>query len=131
CTFHRAFDLVSDFSEALETIIGLGFERILTSGGAKTAIDGHEVIKKLVTQAAGRIIIMPGAGINPENIALLRELTGANEFHSTAKRTVVSKMQHVNKIASTGSLDDYTYNKTCSKIVSALVTALNLTKDKH
>ncbi|RZL14796.1 MAG: copper homeostasis protein CutC, partial [Pedobacter sp.] len=78
-----------------------------------------------------QIIIMPGAGINPENIAQLRDLTGANEFHSTAKRTVESKMQHINRVASTGSMDDYTYNKTCSKIVSALVTALNLKKDQH
>ena len=62
-TFHRAFDHVPDFEAALETLISIGVDRVLTSGGAPTALAGADILSKLVAQAAGRIIIMPGAGI--------------------------------------------------------------------
>ncbi len=84
-TFHRAFDVCAAPSAALEQIISLGFERILTSGAQADALSGAGLIAELVRQAAGRIIIMPGAGINPSNIALLQRLTGACEFHSSAR----------------------------------------------
>lgn len=84
-TFHRAFDRCKDPLEALETIIACGCTRILTSGQQPKAPDGKELIKTLVDQADGRIIIMPGSGINSSNIAMMRSFTGATEFHTSAR----------------------------------------------
>jgi copper homeostasis protein len=84
-TFHRAFDMVANQLQALEDIIGLGCDRILTSGAQPTAIAGAATIAQLVKAAAGRIIIMPGSGINATNIAELKWVTGATEFHTSAK----------------------------------------------
>jgi copper homeostasis protein len=84
-TFHRAFDVVKEPFEALEQIISLGFERILTSGQKPTALEGAELIRRCIEQAQGRIIIMPGSGVTAANILHIKELTGATEFHSSAK----------------------------------------------
>ncbi len=83
-TFHRAFDRTKDPFQSLEDIIEIGCERILTSGQQIKAIDGVEIIKQLILQADDRIIIMPGSGVNAENIISLAERTGAVEFHSSA-----------------------------------------------
>jgi copper homeostasis protein CutC len=83
-TFHRAFDICRDPFTALEQIISLGCDRLLTSGQQASAELGAELIAELVKRAAGRIIIMPGAGINPRNIATIEQKTAATEFHSTA-----------------------------------------------
>lgn len=84
-TFHRAFDVCANPSEALETIIELGFSRLLTSGCKTTAQEGLPLIHSLVEQARGRISIMPGSGITPLNIAEIEQQSGASEFHSTAR----------------------------------------------
>ena len=83
-TFHRAFDVCTAPLQALEQIIALGCDRLLTSGQKPSAEQGAECIAELVSHAAGRIIIMPGAGITPQNIALIEQKTAATEFHSTA-----------------------------------------------
>ncbi len=82
-TFHRAFDVVADMPTALETIIAMGCERILTSGGAQTAEEGAGVIAALVRQAAGRIVIMAGAGVTFENVEQIAARTGCTELHGT------------------------------------------------
>lgn len=87
-TFHRAFDRSTDLFQAMEEIITLGFNRILTSGGQPTAIEGIGTIKKLVTKANGRISIMPGSGVNEMNLEELMLKTEATEFHTTAKSFV-------------------------------------------
>ena len=87
-TFHRAFDVCPDPSGALEQIAGLGFDHILTSGQRAKAIDGAALIGELVEQASGRLVVMPGSGVNPSNIAEIERLTGASEFHSTARKPV-------------------------------------------
>lgn len=79
-TFHRAFDVCRDPLQGLEDIIEAGCQRLLTSGQKNTAIEGRELIAKLIKQSGDRIIIMPGSGVNAENISLLKE-TGAIEFH--------------------------------------------------
>ena len=89
-TFHRAFDVCLDQAPALEAIIGLGCHRVLTSGGQASAPAGQAQLAALVRQAAGRISIMPGAGITPTTLGPLREATGATEFHASAKRLVAS-----------------------------------------
>ncbi|MGE5383505.1 MAG: copper homeostasis protein CutC [Omnitrophica WOR_2 bacterium] len=92
-TFHRAFDMVKDQYQALEDIINLGCERILTSGGHKTATSGSLVISELMKQASGRIIIMPGSGINEKNIVELIEATRCKEYHLSATTEFSGKMK--------------------------------------
>lgn len=82
-TFHRAFDECREPFKALEEIISLGCERLLTSGQKPSAQEGMELIAELVKRADGRIIVMPGAGITPDNLALIEKQTGAVEFHGT------------------------------------------------
>jgi len=80
-TFHRAFDMVSDPHTALEDVIVIGFERLLTSGLESTALEGLEMLKALVEKAESRIIIMPGGGINSRNLNRIPTYCGAKEFH--------------------------------------------------
>jgi copper homeostasis protein len=84
-TFHRAFDRCSDLERGLEDIIQLGCHRVLTSGAKEYAFDGLAVLKSLVIQAGSRISIMPGSGINEQNLAQIAHETAAIEFHTTAK----------------------------------------------
>lgn len=95
-TFHRAFDRCNDPLKALEDIIDIGCERILTSGQQPTAIEGMDLIKQLVKQADERIIIMPGSGVRSDNIKEIAVQTGAKEFHSSAKKMLASSMQYIN-----------------------------------
>ena len=91
-TFHRAFDLCRDPKKGLEDIMAAGAARVLTSGQAKSAIEGATLIKSLIKDAAGRIIIMPGGGIDEYNIALLAVSTGALEYHLSGRRQRESEM---------------------------------------
>lgn len=84
-TFHRAFDRTNDPFVALENIIECGFHRILTSGQKETAPEGVKLIAELNIQAAGRIIIMPGSGVNEMNLQELHEQCNCREYHSSAK----------------------------------------------
>lgn len=81
-TLHRCIDLVPDMGAALEDAVALGFRRVLTSGGATTAEAGAGRIAALVSQAAGRIVIMPGAGVAAGNAARLLAL-GSDELHAS------------------------------------------------
>lgn len=95
-TFHRAFDRVNDARKALEDIIEIGCERILTSGLKPTAMEGADTIARLIKQADDRIIIMPGSGVRSDNIKALAEKTGAIEFHSSARIFTNSIMKFSN-----------------------------------
>jgi copper homeostasis protein len=95
-TFHRAFDMARDLSQSLEDVVALGAERVLTSGGAASALVGVETIRGLIDQAAGRIVVMPGAGIQSSNVAGLAQATQALEFHASAKANVPSGMRWTN-----------------------------------
>lgn len=81
-TFHRAFDDTAILGEALDDVIRTGSARILTSGGAKSALEGASALTDLVAVARDRIIIVPGAGISAANISRVAQQTGAHEFHS-------------------------------------------------
>ena len=85
-TFHRAFDQCRDPRKGLEDIIEMGCSRLLTSGQAGTAEAGIGLLRELNEQARGRIIIMPGAGVNPVNAARILQETGCREIHSSARR---------------------------------------------
>ena len=91
--FHRAFDVSRDLSKSLETIIELGFDMILTSGGEAKAIDGAQTIKKLAEQAAGRINLLVGSGVNHQNIEELANFTGLHQFHLSGKVEVDGPMR--------------------------------------
>jgi len=95
-TFHRAFDHCADFFQSLEDVINLGCERILTSGGQKTAVEGIPILAQLIEKAGNRISIMPGAGITPENIVKIIENTGASEIHGTFRSLHQSGMKYKN-----------------------------------
>ena len=79
--FHRAFDRLPDQLEGLETLAGLGVTRVLTSGGAKTALEGADRIRALVERAAGRIEILPGGGIREYNVEEVVRRTGCDQVH--------------------------------------------------
>lgn len=83
-TLHRAFDLCPDHGAALEAAIALGFDRILTSGGQPRAVDGAATLAALVRQAAGRIIILPGGGIDAGNVSTILA-TGVREVHASCR----------------------------------------------
>jgi len=95
-TFHRAFDWAVNPFEAMEDIISVGCERILTSGQRPTASEGAALINELVRQADDRIIIMPGSGIRADNIVALAEKTDASEFPTSARTKAPSQMQFIN-----------------------------------
>lgn len=82
-TFHRAFDECRDPFAALEDIIILGIDRLLTSGHCANAWEGRFILKELVERAAGRIVIMPGCGITPANLPEIAAITSATEFHGS------------------------------------------------
>ncbi len=87
-TFHRAFDRVTKPIAALEALIKLGVDRILTSGQAPVAPQGAPLLQKLIQRAGKRLIILPGSGINARNAAALAAYTGAQELHLSAKMTL-------------------------------------------
>lgn len=125
-TFHRAFDLTTDAVHALETIISLGFDRILTSGQGKNAKVGLDVIKMLIKRADGRIIIVAGCGINDKNVeSLLREVK-MKEIHSSASKQVKSKMEMTHETVTLGRCanDDYVWNECDEKVVMSMVSIM-------
>ena len=102
-TCHRAFDVCRDPFKALEELIDLGCDRILTSGQQSDAVKGIPLLKQLVEKADGRIIIMPGCGVRENNIALIESETGAKEFHTSARSVVYSGMKYRNENVPMGS----------------------------
>lgn len=109
-TFHRAFDVCRNPQKAMEEIIDLGCDRILTSGQQPTAESGIPLLKELHKQAAGRIILLAGCGVNEKNIAYIASETGIKEFHFSAREKVSSGMQYRNPSVSMGGsvhIDEY------------------------
>ncbi len=95
-TFHRAFDMTRDPYEALETLIELGVDRVLTTGQESSVLEGLDVITKLVEKAGERIIIMPGGGITEHNFKKIVETSGVKEVHFLAPATRESLMAYRN-----------------------------------
>jgi copper homeostasis protein len=84
CTFHRAFDVVLNVYESLESLIDCGFQTVLTSGQGENVMEGIEVLQTLVKKANGRIIVMPGGGLRSTNIEALDQKVKASFYHSSA-----------------------------------------------
>ena len=128
-TFHRAFDRCIDLFQALETIIEIGCERILTSGGYNTAIEGAGVIRELIEKAGERIIIMPGSGITPENAAEIIQITGARELHGTFRSRFQSPMIYQNKKLSKQD-EEYELFLTDAEKIKSVFRTLDLAQKK-
>ena len=101
-TFHRAFDLCHSLPHALETLISIGIDRILTSGGEATALQGSDVIADLARQAGNRIVVMAGGGVSPESAREIVKRTGVREIHAGLRSTVQSPMHFRNYKTSLG-----------------------------
>lgn len=126
-TFHRAFDVCRNPQEALEQIIELGCDRILTSGAQSTAEAGIPLLKELQQQAAGRITLLAGCGVNENNIARIAAETGIHEFHFSARENMESEMVHRNEDVSMGGtvlIEEYRRPVTTAVRVKRTIGAL-------
>jgi copper homeostasis protein len=119
-TFHRAFDAATNQFAALEDIIEIGCERILTSGAQLTALEGARRIAELIKAATGRIVLMPGSGVNPDNLIELRQITGAVEFHTSAQVKVDTSMQKVYPAISFGDRPEITSAANVKQLIQQL-----------
>ena len=123
-TFHRAFDRCNDPFQALEQLISIGCERILTSGQKPAAPDGLQLISALQEQAANRIIIMPGSGVRADNIKQIKEQTGCVEFHSSIRGKIKSEMSFIHP-GFASSEESYSNNYIDADAVRSLRAALD------
>lgn len=126
-TFHRAFDLCRNTDEALDSIIELGCDRLLTSGQAATALEGTPSLKHLTDRAAGRLIILAGGGVSPENAIEILKKSGTNEIHASARATCASPMRYRKEGVAMGTpgSDEYSRKVTSPEIVAGIVNAIN------
>jgi len=122
-TFHRAFDRCKDPFVALEELIEIGCQRILTSGQRPTVSEGVDLIAELNKKADDRIIILPGSGVRKDNIKMLAEKTGCIEFHSSLRGKAKSPMQFIHP-AFADSAESYSNNEISPDEVRALRNAL-------
>lgn len=126
-TFHRAIDLARDIDSALEGAIQAGADRILTSGGEPSAMQGRHRIRELVRAADGRIGVMAGGGIRSANVQEIAQVTGAQEFHTALRRPVASTIKHQKRKVHLGNsgTDDYTHSVVRASDVRAIRAELH------
>ena len=129
-TFHRAFDVCRGPLQAMEQLIELGFTRILTSGQAASALDGTDLLRRLVEQSRGRITILAGGGVNPQNAAMIISRSGVSELHASARTQVKSLMQYRVDGVSMGApeSDEYIRATTSAAVVRDIVNAMKTVK---
>lgn len=126
-TFHRAFDVARDAAEALEAVIALGCDCLLTSGMSASAESGTDTLKHLVDSAAGRIAIMAGSGVTPDNAAAIFAATNVDAIHSTARLPRPSDMLFCRSGVPMGApgQDEYLLKVTSANEVRRLVEIVN------
>jgi copper homeostasis protein len=127
-TFHRAFDLARDLDAALDALLELGVERVLTSGGAADVVAGTPVRARLVARAAGRLGVLAGGGVRPENARALVAATGVREVHASCGVLRASGMAFANAACDLGGAHlpgEYERRATDGAVVRALRTALS------
>ncbi|TIN77463.1 copper homeostasis protein CutC [Mesorhizobium sp.] len=125
-TCHRAFDMTRDPTDALEALIRSKVSRVLTSGQRDTALEGVALLADLVRQAGKRIIILGCGGLDPNNIAEVRERTGLTEMHFAALKDVPSAMRYRNPRVGMGGTDldrEYRNTVTDAALVAATIAA--------
>lgn len=126
-TFHRAIDLCADYSQALENVIELGCERLLTSGLAPTAFEGKKIITSMVEQASNRISIMAGSGVNARNAVSIIKETQVREIHLSGKEFKPSNMIYRPTSVTMGNQveDEFLRSVTDIKNIQDVVSAVN------
>lgn len=127
-TFHRAFDMTPDPMRALEDIVSLGVQRILTSGQKNKAVEGAGLIARLVERAAGRVSILVGSGVNEQNICALIRETGAQEFHVSGRKSFPSRMLYRNESVRMGGLQgipEYEISLTDEETICRIIQVAN------
>jgi copper homeostasis protein len=102
-TCHRAFDMTRDPFEAMEDLISMGIDRILTSGQSDSALSGAPLIRDLIGRSKGKIILMPGHGVKEHNLEEVIRATGADEFHLYLTKNVTTPMKYVRNNVKMGS----------------------------
>ncbi len=122
-TFHRAFDVTQDPYQALNDLLDLGVDRLLTSGQEATAFEGAELIGELVKKAESKISIMAGGGITERNISRIKDITGCGEFHVTGRAPKRSDMTFIKEGVYMGGelrMDEYANTFTHSDMIAAI-----------
>jgi copper homeostasis protein len=125
-TFHRAFDVSRDPFEALDTLIDLGVDRVLTSGQEPSVLEGLELIAQLVKRAADRIVVMPGGGITERTMGRIAAASGARELHFATLEPREGRMLHRNpRVFMGGTLrpPEYAQDVTRPESVAAIIAA--------
>lgn len=122
-TFHRAIDRSANIMQAMEDIISLGCDRILTSGGKKTAMEGKYIIKEMIDIAQERIRILPGSGISEDNIYELSQYLGVDEYHGSFREKVESKMEYIKTDIDSYESEYTYYTSSAQKIRQAIKNA--------
>lgn len=128
-TFHRAFDFTRNPERALEAIIAMGCNRLLTSGQQTDALSGAPLIRKLIEHARDRIMIMPGGGITAQNIAAVAQATGAREFHASAKKRITTRMHH--RPPALGEMDDAHWQTDAAEVRARVDALRTLSSSSH
>ena len=126
-TFHRAFDMCRDARKALEQLIELGVDRVLTSGQEASCLEALDLIADLNRLAAGRIIVMPGGGITPRNARRIVDATRVTEVHLSARSTVASGMKYQNSHCFMGGMlrpPEFSRKMTDEAMVHSVVNTL-------
>jgi copper homeostasis protein len=122
--FHRAFDVTPDPVKALETLIDLGFTRVMTSGQAETAVQGTELIGELIRRAGGRIEVLPASGINARTAPALIARTGCDQVHASVRTAVIDPSVAARPVIRLGA-DGNGYYRTDPQAVAQLRAALS------
>lgn len=126
-TFHRALDMTRDRRRALETLIELGVDAVLTSGGRTSVTEGVDGVRELVEASAGRIEVIAGGGVRAESIARIVESTGVGIVHASARSARPSRMQHRNldcRMTSVPPPDEYERLETDEAVVRRFLAEL-------
>lgn len=126
-TFHRAFDMTRNPFEALDDLIDLGVERVLTSGHESNVVEGMEILKKLVEKAGEKIIIMPGGGVNENNVSEIISKCGVKEIHASARVRKESRMKFRNqktKMSDSKNMREYEMMVTSADRIRAIKEAV-------
>lgn len=129
-TFHRAFDVCREPIKALEDVIALGCNRLLTSGQAPTALEGTGLLAKLRIAAGQRLSVMAGSGVSVKNARMIVERSGVNELHASARVAVPSSMVYRNERVKMGApeMDEYSRMVTSAESVRNIINEINSIK---
>ncbi len=119
--FHRAFDLTKDLNQSTKTLIKLRVNRVLTSGGRETAIEGQGNIRDLIYNYGSKIEILAGSGVNASNVKFLKQNTGVTQIHSSCRTYEIDKTAS-NEHLSFGYHEDNDYESVDLIKVQELIT---------